>query len=80
MNCLLRISVRRNNYFPERVSGLAENDNARIHSNRFLGQGVGKTQHSTGEQVSLYRASSEIYAQENIFVVSFHQFSDLVSN
>ena len=36
-------------------------------------------EHSTGEQVSLYRPNCEIYAQENIFVVSFHHFSNLVS-
>ena len=36
-------------------------------------------QHSTGEQESLYRPRTEIYVQENIFVVSFHHFSALVS-
>ena len=34
----------------------------------------------TGEQVSLFRPSSEINLQENIFVVSFHHFSAIMSN
>ena len=45
---------------------------------------VGKNQsffeHSNGEHVSLYRPSSEMYVQENVFVVSFRHFSALVSN
>ena len=59
------------------VNGLAENDNARIPKSRFLTQVPVRTvvcQHSTGEHVSLYRQRSEIYVQENIFVVSFHHF------
>ena len=49
------------------VKGLVENDNTRIHNLRFLGRVSVRTvviQDSTGEQVSLYRPSSEIYVQK----------------
>ena len=55
----------------------------RIHNRRFLRRVSARTvvfQHSTGEHVSLNRPRSEIYVQENIFVVSFHHFSALLSN
>ena len=45
-----------------------------------LGKNTVVLQHSTGEHVTLYRPNSEIFVQENIFVVSFHNFSALVSN
>ena len=44
------------------VNGLYENDNATIHNSRLLGEVSVRTvvfQHSTGEQVSLYRLISE---------------------
>ena len=43
------------------VNGRVESDNATIHSGRFLGRVSVRTvvfQHSTGEQVSLYRPST----------------------
>ena len=52
------------------VNGLAENDNATIHNSQFLGELSVRTvvfQHSTGEQVVLYRLSSEMYVQEDIW-------------
>ena len=82
---LLWISVRRNNYSPATlpVNGLAENDKTRIHNSRFLGRMSVRTvvlPTDTGEQVSLYRPSSEIYVQENIFIISFNHCSTLVWN
>ena len=66
--------------FPWPRIGLAENDNATIHNSRFLRKVSVRTivfQHSTGEQVSLYRPNSEIYVQENIFVVLFHHYCQI---
>ena len=75
MNRLLCIPVRRNNYSAGRVTSLAEFTTVDSWDKCRLKQSFFNTQ-----QVSLYRPSSEIYAQENIFVVSFHHSSTLVSN
>ena len=55
----------------------------RLHNCRFLRWVSVRAvvfQHTTGEHVTMYRPSSDIYVQENIFIISFHHFSALLSN